>query len=423
MLYDRIELEQALNKVIKKKTYDTDLHNNVAFYLEDKYEMPLLDSLAYLHGEQDLTIANQYVLFCLADGFDHNLNLHLVDKYFTDAEKEVGYDYKFDTGKLKLPLRFRMIQITDDSWIGSIDTNTLIQLQDGGFINYNASTQRVLNITFVSKERKIVRPYINLKTVKAIQEELHNKSFISNTVTLNIPLGSGSFYYDNKKNELIITELDSLDIIDGYHRLLAIIREKNSNPDFNYPMELRITNYDVNKAKQFIYQEEQKTQMKKSDINTYNTFSPANRVINKLNTDTMCVIQGKIGTANDSIVSHSLLLPIIEGLWFKDMPMSEASGKWLSVEKELANGFNEYYGSYPDKLNQRVSYRELLSIVYIIYLKSTGYIVNSNLSIIIRRVIEYISETVDVNSPLFVLRKYPKKATLNLIKEVVDNES
>ena len=423
MLYERTQLELALNKIIKKKTYNTDLQNEMTFYLEDKYEMPLLDSLAYFHGEQDLATANQHVLFCLADGMDHCLNMHLVDQYFTDAEKEVGYGYKFDTGKLKLPLRFKMIQVSEDSWIGSIDTNTLIQLQDSDFINYNASTQRVLSITFVSKERKIVRPYINQKTVKTIQEELHNRSFISNTVTLNIPLGSGKFYYDNKKNELVITELSSLDIIDGYHRLLAIIREKNSNPDFNYPMELRITNYDVSKAKQFIYQEEQKTQMKKGDINTYNTFSPANRVINKLNEDAMCVIQGKIGTTKDSIISHSLLLPIIEGLWFKDIPMSEVGSKWLTVEKELADGFNDYYGTYPDRLNQKASYRELLSIVSVIHFKSTGYIVISNLAATIDRVIKYISENIDANSPIFVLRKYPKKAALKLIKEVVESES
>lgn len=48
--------------------------------------------------------------------------------------------------------------------------------------------------------------------------------------------------YDQDKQELEITT-DHFDILDGYHRFIALSKASNLDPDFNYVMEVRFAQY------------------------------------------------------------------------------------------------------------------------------------------------------------------------------------
>ena len=92
-----------------------------------------------------------------------------------------------------------------------------------------------------------------------------------------------------------------MDILDGYHRYIAISQVVREYPEWDYQMELRITTFTEEKAKQFIYQNDQKTQMRRINSESMNQYSPSNIVVEKLNTNPSSNIRGQISRNNGNI--------------------------------------------------------------------------------------------------------------------------
>lgn len=201
--------------------------------------------------------------------------------FFT--EKEIAYfvDKKYEENKMEFPITISdMIQIADDQWLGKFSVKDLIKLRDAQLINYNENTQRIME-TIVRGEVEIRRISLNKKQVRDIEESYKEMKYIPNTITLNMPEDT-DYDYNNKTKELIVKSISAFDIIDGYHRYIAISNLHNINKDFDYPMEIRICYFPENKAKQFIWQEDQKTQMKKVLSETYNQSSYGNQICTML---------------------------------------------------------------------------------------------------------------------------------------------
>ena len=66
-------------------------------------------------------------------------------------------------------------------------------------------------------------------------------------------------------------------------------------------MIIQLVTFPEEKAKQFIYQEDQKTQMKRIDSAAMNQYNPANTVVTKLNSDPNSNIRGMIVKNNGKI--------------------------------------------------------------------------------------------------------------------------
>ena len=85
-----------------------------------------------------------------------------------------------------------------------------------------------------------------------------------------------------------------MDILDGYHRYISMSEIVREDPTFDYPMMIQIVSFSEEKARQFIFQEDQKTQMKKVDSAAMNQYNPANTAVAKLNTDPNSNLRGEI---------------------------------------------------------------------------------------------------------------------------------
>ena len=84
---------------------------------------------------------------------------------------------------------------------------------------------------------------------------------------------------------------------------------------FDYPMELRITNFSVSKARQFIYQEQNQNKMAKVDTNAYNQFNAGNMVVERLNKDPKCNLYNNINL-NGGVINAGWLAAIINKTYF-----------------------------------------------------------------------------------------------------------
>ena len=345
-LNERILL--LLSKVSDRQEFFTEI--------EAKYSIPISLSSDICANRADISEFNDFIAFAVLDTLSHKE----ISKYFTAEEIKALSNQKYVTETFELPLVFdNMVEIAPDQWIGKITAKELMYLKDSQVIKYNENTQRTLK-RIVRGENRYYKIALNEKSVKEIKAALAQRSYISDDITLNMPVETTEFEYVN--GSIVIKELDKLDIIDGYHRYIGISRLTLEDPDFDYPMELRLVSFPEEKAKQLIYQKDQKTKMRQIDSRAMNQYNPANIVVDQLNTDPSSNIQGMIAR-NDGKINYGELSAMIDYYWFRGK--GKISRKdILTVKKEIQDKFNSLTALDLDWTTQQHSIKEMQVVMY-----------------------------------------------------------
>lgn len=315
---------------------------------------------------------NEFLLFLICNKIDQNKT----KEFFTENEINFYQSQQYERDEFEFPFDVQCIQVASDQWIGVADVNFLIELRKAQLINYNANAQRTMQ-RVVRGNKEIYKIALNAKALKEIKTSLAQGIFIPNTITLNMP-ETTDWTYDAKRNTLTINQLSAFDISDGYHRYVAMCQLKETNPDFNYPIELRIISFPDDKVKQFIYQEDQKTKMRKVDSASMNMSSPANIVLERLNMDTMFDLKGKV-LRNGGQINFGYAGNIIEYLFFKGVktaPMNEV----VAVKDQLKNGINAFVEAYPEWFDKRFGFKETLIMIYGITQNWTPETINNKIN-------------------------------------------
>ena len=293
MLKERKELDERLQRIIRDKSVNkTEINHLIQSLIvsgvSEKNAGEILLLIKPLSIYDDRTI---YKLSSLL------ISTKEINSYFTPKEvKEYGKTTK-TIGKNVFPIKWKMVQIDDRQFVGKITVEELMRLRDLQLLNYNENAQRPMKAKEFNNGIILV-PMLNPKAIREIKESYLNKTYIPNTLTLNIPTDD-TFEYDDMENELVIYQLEHFDILDGYHRFRAISDIYNLDATFDYPMELRVVSFSDEEARQFIYQEDQKTKMRKIDSESFNQNSYSNQLIQELNKFST-IMKGKFN-ANECI--------------------------------------------------------------------------------------------------------------------------
>lgn len=249
--------------------------------------------------------------------------------------------------------------IDEDQYMCKIDVEFLISLRKSSMIKYNVNAQRALQ-RVVRGDVEYYKIQLNKHAVEQIKDSLLNNIYIPNTLTFNIPLDTKSdFYYDEKEKELVINDLDHFDISDGYHRYVALTQLYDNDNNFNYPMELRIVNFEDDKIKQFIFQEDQKTKMTKMNSDSMNVDKASNKIIERLNANS--AFKGKIGRAGENIdfAKFSYLMNIIE---FDKKNIRDASTR-NKIYNDYKNKIEMYVEQCPEVLEEKFLFNRLVAMI------------------------------------------------------------
>jgi hypothetical protein len=173
--------------------------------------------------------------------------------------------------------------------------------------------------------------------------------FITNAITFNIlKNGEEEFEYDEKNRTLTVYK-GEIDILDGFHRSLGMINAVSVNPEVQYITAVNITNFDIEKARRFIVQEDKKNKIAKKHIEAYKE-TLENAIVRKINESPNCDLKGKITTNgrliqfNQALVEFEVLAQAIK-YHFDIKTQREAN----QIADYLIEGFNEIIGLYPDE--------------------------------------------------------------------------
>ena len=358
MKKQRQKLEKELAMLfsnLENKTTKQDYYRQI----EDKYNIPIDISSDIISMRRYISEYNEFILYAITD----IVYPDKISEYFTDRELSMYEGQKYKKTTIAPVIELQMFRVTDDQWIGVSDAQWMMQLREAQMINYNADTQRALTI-MLNGGKEIGVPTVNGNAVNAIADLYSHGLFIPNTLSLNIDADNVDveLIYDEEHHKLIIKNLNMFDIFDGYHRYLGMAKNYDKDHTFNYPTELRITNFSITKAKQFIYQEDQKTPMKKVDSETYNMQNPSNIVIEKLNSDTTFDLCNNINLKNGLINTGSLSVALTQ--YYFPKTRKHDRKEIIKYTKEIKNGLNEFIEEYDYYLSNIWQKYEIWMIVY-----------------------------------------------------------
>lgn len=414
MLLAKEELEKYLEKQIYKIAPNTEICNKVCEYNRSTYNIPREITSDFISVRTPLEEANDFILFCLLDAIEKiTEKKSVISKYFVDKEISTYSNSKFEVDKVKFPLKFKMIRIAEDQWIGSIDFKMLMKFRAAQLIHYNENAQRTMQ-RIVKGDNEFWQISRNLFAIEKISESYLKETYIPTPFTLNIPQETEfDFYYNEEECELVIKSLDHFDITDGYHRYLSACRVCDENKNFNFTMELRITNFNEDKAGHFVHQEEQKTRMPKLDSDSMDMYNAANTTVKLINESARCHLQGLI-SRNKGVIRFGELADLVHYFYFKGVSsMSKKNAIKLVAVKELIENFNmlaEYDTKYIEK---SYTYRQLLAIMVCFeYYKDKD---KTDMCEVIDKVVNKIKDSDNV---IFNARQ-SKTAMINEVKKIL----
>ena len=381
MLQSKNKLEETLQRAI----VNLDDRKEILKKLLDKYNFPIDFSSDVLTFRKRIGELDAFQLFVFTD----ILVPRVLEKYFSPDEIKMFKNDKWENKKKPNVLRFKALEVDSEHWIGISDVKSLMELRDFQLIHYNGDTQRALK-QVIRDGNIILQPYLNNTAVNEICELYKSNKFIPNTITLNMP-EDVDYKYIKGSSELEIYDLDHFDITDGYHRYVAMGNVYDNVEGFNYPIELRITKFSEEHARQFIYQEDHKTKMRRIDANYMNRYDYGNIIVRKLNDKSN--LANQITNANSYIEAPYLAL-CINRIW-KPNDNKDA----VVYAAEIRKALDEFTEEYTDYLGRSWERREILCIFYGFFRKLTP---KQNVNLL-----TYISEHYpEIDNKSIVRKKY-----------------
>ena len=306
------ELLGEIKRLLITKVAQKNWQKDVATSINEKRNVPIETAISILTQRTDLKDYKEFIIFCIAEGCGTKRDLNY---YFAQSEIDDFSKLKYEETTVKSPYKFNdMVEVQAKSqYIGKITVSDLMKLRDAQLINYNENAQRTLKRMKSEGGAEYFAINLNRKAVDEIMKMLSSGDFVPNTITLNISPDT-DFTYNKESRTLVINEQIRFDILDGYHRYVALSNMYNLNSKFDYPMELRLVVFPEIKARQFIYQEDQKTKMRKIDSDALSSTDPANEICAKIKNK----LAGNITVSrNDGTIDESVLSEMIRCLCIK----------------------------------------------------------------------------------------------------------
>ncbi len=330
MIKSRELLEKKLTNKFRSNLRSRSQIREWIAYCNTFFKLPESISSDYIMLRKDLVEANEFLLFILCFVV---YGKEGTKEFFTPSEIERYLDAEWYIEKAKFPLEFDMTLINDEQFIGKISVKELMKLKDSQLINYNENAQRTMK-RIVRGEAEYYQISLNKDAVYSIMESFKSDIYIPNTITLNLP-DDAVYYYDEVEKKLVIKKAEYLDILDGYHRYIAMSKVCTEYPDFDYEMELRVVQFTEDKARRFIWQEDQKTKMSRVDSESMDTAKLSNKIVERVNMSN-CILAGQI-SRNGGIINAAQLSNAIDIVLLKGIGKTEERTALKKYSAEIIN--------------------------------------------------------------------------------------
>lgn len=296
----------------------------------------------------DLEDAAKEIIYAIIDILNDNYSTYIdISKYFFPQEIKACSKYRYikESG-IQFPFTFEspMVEIKDhEQYIGKTTVKELMKLRDAQVIKYNDKTQRTLERR-QNKEFEYYRIALNRNAISKISELMQMQDYVPNTLTFNLAPETEFVY---KNNKLTIMQETSFDILDGYHRFVAMSNLYNNDNEFDYPMEIRIMFLTEENARQFIFQEDQRTPLARVDVEAMNKNDAGVRVCKAIKNN----LGNSVVNNQKGIINEAILIRLIDLLYI-DKDKTYKQSMIIGLAKEITDIINGVLYEVPVLLDE-----------------------------------------------------------------------
>lgn len=286
------------------------------------------------------------------------------ETFFNEVELSTAELYQYDEKeKTKQILLHNVDQISENQWLCTKETyQNIAKYFENGLLTYNPNTQRQPLKRKVG-DRIIEVINIDKKKIAEIKSEMIKGTFNTNAIILNVRriTGSEKIKYNSKDRTLLIEadETTFVDLIDGMHRVGAMLKTVEEKPEINRVTSIYIHHVDEERALAIIKQESKATAIDEmwidikdaSNINmetakNINNRQRMNEMFNRIGLDSLELRR------ENKLVTFETMAKTIEYVYdLKNEPII----KTQQVEKFLIEAFNIIIGVNHDYFNENLS--------------------------------------------------------------------
>ena len=234
--------------------------------------------------------------------------------------------------------------VEGEQWIFVADMSFVDNLYSAKMVKYNFRTQR--NPRLIKRRDGFKKvPNTNRKAIPQIAQKIRDKLYTPNTITFNISKEDvHDFVYEADKKRLTILE-GTINILDGYHRCLAMMALMVTDPELEFKFELRFVNYDEPRAAAFVKQEDIRNKISEQHLASINMSEIPSSVTRQLNEGVESDMKGKIATdgayirEGEALTMFITISETIDELWEL---VTRTDG--INLGNYLTEFFNELIG-------------------------------------------------------------------------------
>lgn len=252
---DEKNIYEILSMVLSEIALHRDLQRGIEDYLSEKHNMirgTFIEIVA--QPEKIEQLADEVLAVFVNAIYEITQDSRMVlSDFFSKQEIRNVNKYKFDQPRqIELPYTISsVIRVTNEDYLTAMSYKDIADLWIYKILTYNFQTQRLSKKRVNAKGKIIEKADIKSKSVQNIKKLMLEGKYSPSTILFNI-LVDGESSISFEEGELIIHEGSTVNIIDGMHRLMAIVEIMEEYPDFEGYMNIDIKHYPIEKAQKLL---------------------------------------------------------------------------------------------------------------------------------------------------------------------------
>lgn len=259
-----------------------------------------------------------------------------VEDYFTKVEVNQWQDYREEIQQENIfPIVIENVtQLIDKIWQTVLTPQQINRLKVGNALLYNFKTQRNPKITASGERINMDIPKINEITGRLLDDKQFPDPLILNVVNN----GESTINYNERNKTFTILEGSIVNIVDGFHRIVANSLAIEKNPDIVFKWQVTLTFLSEKAAHDYMSQKDKQKPMKKEYIQQMDYNRPENLVIDVIMDDRLSELATKMKDddayikLNRALTKKSIVAQAIKECYGKQLDVStniRNIGKWI----------------------------------------------------------------------------------------------
>lgn len=246
---------ETLSEILLDIAKYRDQQRSIEDYLVENHKMIRGTFIELVTQPEKIENLSEEVLVVISNAIaqvtdDQRLNL---SGYFSQKEIKNVKKFEFEEPKqVKLPYTISgVLRVTSEDFLTAMSYKDIADLWINKILTYNFQTQRLSKKKINAKGVITEKADVKTKSVKSIKKLMLEGKYNPSTLLFNVLVdGKSSISFED--GDLTINEGSTVNIIDGMHRLMAIVEIIEESPDFEGYMNIDLKHYPIEKAQKLL---------------------------------------------------------------------------------------------------------------------------------------------------------------------------